>query len=91
MAQTQDATIQDLTKQLWWEIAFRDNMRVARRLHRKQVIDGVYRLDGYLLSRPAGRRREGLVGARPRAAIPRARLPFIQICLALQTKDPVGD
>jgi hypothetical protein len=46
MAQTQDATIQHLTKRLCWEVAFRDNMRVARRLHRKQVIDAVYRLDG---------------------------------------------
>jgi hypothetical protein len=30
---------------LCWEVARRDDARVARRLDRKQVVDGVYRLD----------------------------------------------
>jgi hypothetical protein len=45
MAQTQDATLQHLTERWCWEVACRDDTRVARRLYRKQVIDGVYRLD----------------------------------------------
>ena len=45
MEQTWDATIQHLSEQRCWEVARRDETRVARRLSRKQIIDGVYRLD----------------------------------------------
>jgi hypothetical protein len=45
MWQTQEAITQNLAKRLCWEAARRDDTRIARRLYRKQVIDGVYRLD----------------------------------------------
>jgi hypothetical protein len=45
MGQTRDETVQNLAERLCWEVATRDDSRVARRLYRKQVIDSVYRLD----------------------------------------------
>jgi len=45
MPQTRDEMTQNLAERLCWEVARRDDARVARRLYRKQVIDGVYRLD----------------------------------------------
>jgi hypothetical protein len=46
MAQTRDATNHHLTTRWCWEVACRDDMLVARRLYRKQVINKVYGLDG---------------------------------------------
>jgi hypothetical protein len=34
-----------LAERLCWEVARRNDSRVARRLYRKQEVDGVYRLD----------------------------------------------
>jgi hypothetical protein len=45
MGQTQEEVAQNLAERLCWQAARRDDSRVARRLYRKQVIDGVYRLD----------------------------------------------
>src|ERR671924_2232309 len=45
MGQTRDETTRNLAERLCWEVARRDDARVARRLYRKQVVDGVYRLD----------------------------------------------
>jgi hypothetical protein len=45
MGQTPDEITQSLAERLCWEIARRDDWRVARRLYRKQLVDGVYRLD----------------------------------------------
>jgi hypothetical protein len=45
MRQTHDEITQNLAERLCWEVARRDDTRVARRLYRKQEIDGVYRLD----------------------------------------------
>jgi hypothetical protein len=45
MGQTRDETTQNLAERLCWEVAHRDDLRVARRLYRKQIVDGVYRLD----------------------------------------------
>src|SRR5919109_77694 len=45
MGQTRDETTQNLAERLCWEVARRDDARVARRLYRKQEVDGVYRLD----------------------------------------------
>jgi Transposase DDE domain len=45
MRQTREEIRQNLAERLCWEVARRDDRRVARRLDRKQVIDGVYRLD----------------------------------------------
>lgn len=45
MGQTREAITQNLAERLCWQAARRDDARVARRLYRKQVVDGVYRLD----------------------------------------------
>lgn len=45
MRQTPDEITQNLAERLCWEVARRDDARVARRLYRKQEVDGVYRLD----------------------------------------------
>jgi hypothetical protein len=45
MGQTQEEVAQNLAERLCWQAARRDDSRVARRLYRQQVIDGVYRLD----------------------------------------------
>jgi hypothetical protein len=45
MEQTHQAITQNLAERLGWEAARQDDARIARRLYRKQVIDGVYRLD----------------------------------------------
>ena len=45
MRQTPEAVQQNLAERLCWQAAYRDDSRVARRLYRKQVVDGVYQLD----------------------------------------------
>jgi hypothetical protein len=45
MAQTREAIAQKLAERLCWQAARRDDARVARRLYRQQVVDGVYRRD----------------------------------------------
>jgi hypothetical protein len=45
MPQTHDERTQNLAERLCWEVARRDDTRVARRLYRKPEVDGVYRLD----------------------------------------------
>jgi hypothetical protein len=44
MAQTHDGITQSLAERLCWEVARRDDLRIARRLYRKQVEAVVYRL-----------------------------------------------
>jgi hypothetical protein len=52
MGQSREGIIQNLAERLCWQAARRDDRRVARRLYRKQVVDGVYRLDeGALLDK----------------------------------------
>ena len=45
MGHTQDECPQHLAARWWWEVARRDDLRVARRLDRQQAVDGVSRLD----------------------------------------------
>jgi Transposase DDE domain len=45
MAQTRDTIDQHLAERLCWQAARRDDARVARRLYRTHVVDGVYQLD----------------------------------------------
>jgi hypothetical protein len=45
MEQTREMIAQDLAERLCWQVARRDDARVARRLYRTQVVEGVYRLD----------------------------------------------
>ena len=41
MRQPQDEITQNLAERMYWEVARRDDARVARRLYRQQVVDGV--------------------------------------------------
>src|SRR5215813_12980078 len=45
MNQTREDVAQNLAERLCWQAARRDDTRVARRLYRRQVVDGSYRLD----------------------------------------------
>jgi len=45
MGHTRDEITQNWAERLCWQVARRDDSRVARRLYRKQAVDGVYRLD----------------------------------------------
>jgi hypothetical protein len=45
MGQTPDEITPHLAERLCWQVARRDDTRVARRLYRQQQVDGVYRLD----------------------------------------------
>jgi Transposase DDE domain len=45
MVQTRETIAQNLAERLCWQAARRHDARVARRLYRKQVVDGVYQLD----------------------------------------------
>jgi hypothetical protein len=45
MGQTHDENTQNPAERLCWEISRRDGCRLARRLYRKQLVEGVYRLD----------------------------------------------
>ena len=45
MEQTREAITTNLAERWCWQVAQRDDVRVARRLYRKQVVDGVYPLD----------------------------------------------
>src|SRR5262245_47180798 len=95
MGQTHDEITQNLAERLCWEVAHRDDSRVARRLYRKQLIDGVYRLDEgalldeffhYLQVIGVMALLEGAQGA----AIHREMLPFVQYVLLYGVKTLVG-
>lgn len=45
MEQTREEITTNLAERLCWQVARRDDVRVARRLYRKQLVDGVYPLD----------------------------------------------
>ena len=96
MQQTKEEMTPPLAERLCWEVACRDDGRVARRLYRKQLVDGVYGLaEGALLDdflhflQAIGvmTRLEEAHGA----AIHRQMIPFVQDCPALRREDPVWD
>jgi Transposase DDE domain len=45
MQQTREEITTNLAERLCWQVAQRDDTRVARRLYRKELVDGVYPLD----------------------------------------------
>jgi hypothetical protein len=49
MRQIKDELPQNLAERLCWEVARRDDTRVARRLYRQQAVNGVSRLDAGVL------------------------------------------
>jgi hypothetical protein len=95
MEQTREAITQNLAERLRWQAAHRDDARVARRLYRKQGVDGVYRLDeGALLDdffhffRKLGvlDLREGVQGK----ALQREMVPVVQYLLLYGLKTLCG-
>jgi hypothetical protein len=95
MGQTPDEITQNLAERLCWESARRDDSRVARRLYRKQLVDGVYRLDqGALLDdffhflQAIG--VMALLEEVQGAAIQRAMLPFVPYVLLYGMKTLLG-
>jgi hypothetical protein len=94
MGQTHDEITQNLAERLCWQVARRDDARMARRLYRKQLVDGVYRLDeGAVLDdffHFLDQVGVMVLLAEVRgAAIQRQMLPFVQDCLALRPEDAV--
>jgi hypothetical protein len=95
MGQTFDEITQNLAERLCWEVARRDDSRVARRLYRKQLVDGVYRLDeGALLDdffhflQAIG--IMGLLEEAHGAAMHRQMVPFVQYVLLYSMKTLCG-
>jgi hypothetical protein len=95
MGQTFDEITQNLAERLCWEVARRDDSRVARRLYRKPLVDGVYRLDeGALLDdffhflQAIG--IMGLLEEAHGAAMHRQMVPFVQYVLLYGVKTLCG-
>jgi hypothetical protein len=95
MRQTHDEITQNVAERLCWEVARRDDSRVARRLYRKQEVDGVYRLDeGAVLDdffhflRAIG--VMALLEEVHGAAIQREMVPFVQYILLYGLKTLFG-
>jgi Transposase DDE domain len=95
MAQTREEIAQNLAERLCWQVARRDDSRMARRLYRKQVVEGVYQLDeGALLDDFVYFLRElGVVdGLRDvqGTAVQREMVPFVQYLLLYGLKTLLG-
>jgi Transposase DDE domain len=95
MEQTREAITTNLAERWCWQVARRDDARVARRLYRKQVVDGVYRLDeGALLDDFFHFLQElgvvDLLGRVRGKAIQREMVPFVQYLLLYGLKTLVG-
>jgi hypothetical protein len=95
MGQTHDEITQHLAERLCWQVARRDDTRVARRLYRKQVVDGVYRLEAgallddffhFLQAIGVMALLEQVHGA----AIHREMVPFVQYLLLYGVKTLCG-
>ncbi len=95
MGQTHDEITQNLAERLCWQVARRDDARIARRLYRKQLVDGVYRLDeGALLDDFFHFLRAievmALLEQVHGTAIQREMLPFVQYLLLYGLKTLFG-
>ena len=95
MEQTREAMAQHLAERLCWQVARRDDSRVARRLYRKQVIDGVYQLDeGALLDDFCSFLQQlGVVDLLDNVqgtAVQREMVPFVQYILLYSLKTLFG-
>jgi Transposase DDE domain len=95
MGQPREHLTQNLAERWCWQVARRDDRRVARRLYRKQLVDGVYRLDeGALLDdffhflQASG--VMGLLEQVYGAAIQREVVPFMQYVLLYGVKTLFG-
>jgi hypothetical protein len=82
MGQTHDEITQHLAERWCWQVARRDDTRIARRLYRQHMVDGVYRLDeGALLDDFFRFLQElGVMAMRPEthgAGLDRVMVPFV--------------
>jgi hypothetical protein len=90
-----DEIPQNLAERLCWEVARRDDARLARRLYRKQLVDGGYRLDeGAVLDDFFNFLDQvgvmALLAEVHGAAIQRAMLPCVQYVLLYSLKTLFG-
>src|ERR687887_671352 len=95
MAQTREEIDQNLAERLCWQAARRDDSRVARRLYRKEVVDGVYQLDaGALLDDFFYFLQElgvgDWLGDVQGTAVQREMVPFVQYVLLYSVKTLFG-
>jgi DDE family transposase len=95
MEQTREEIDQNLAERLCWQAARRDDSRVARRLYRKQVVDGVYQLDaGALLDDFFYFLQElgvgDWLGEVQGTAVQREMVPFVQYVLLYSLKTLCG-
>jgi hypothetical protein len=95
MGQTHDEITRNLAERLCWQVARRDDTRIARRLYRKQVVDGVYRLDeGALLDDFFHFLQElgvmAMLQETHGAGIDRVMVPFVQYLLLYGLKTLFG-
>jgi hypothetical protein len=95
MEQTREEIDQNLAERLCWQAARRDDSRVARRLYRKQVVDGVYQLDeGALLDDFLYFLHElgvvDLLNDVQGTAVQREMVPFVQYVLLYSLKTLFG-
>jgi hypothetical protein len=93
---TREAIAENLTELSCWEVARHDDTRVARRLYRKPLLDGVYQLDKgalldgflhFLQATSVVAPLEQVHGA----AVQREMVPFVRDCPAQWGEDPVWD
>jgi hypothetical protein len=95
MEQTRDEITQNLAERLCWQVARREDTRMARRLYRTQVVDGVYRLDeGALLDAFFHFLQElgvmAMLQETHGAGIDRVMVPFVQYLLRYGLKTLFG-
>ena len=95
MGQTQDEITQNLAERLCWQVAHRDETRIARRLYRQPMVDGVYRLDeGALLDDFFHFLQElgvmAMLQETHGAGIDRVMVPFVQYLLLYGLKTLFG-
>ena len=95
MGQRHDEITQNLAERWCWQVPRRDDTRVARRLYRKQLVDGVYRLDEEALLDDFFRFLQAvevmpLLGQVDGTAIEREMLPVIQYLLLYGLKTLFG-
>jgi Transposase DDE domain len=95
MAQTREELTANLAERLCWQVARRDDARVARRLYRKQEVDGVYQLDeGALLDDFFYFLQElgvgDWLGEVQGTAVQRAMVPVVQYVLLYSLKTLFG-
>ena len=94
MQQTREEITTNLAERLCWQVARRDDTRVARRLYRKELVDGVYPLDaGAVLDECFHFLRElgvtDLLEDVRGKGIQREMVPMAQDCPALRIEDAV--